>query len=710
MTSTIQDQIVIEPSELTGTHFNNAECKATVVVSAIDDDLAEGNHFTTIVHNVRNRINDEEIKLTDGSVLYAANVMVTIYDDDTPGVIVEETDGVTATAELDDAAEGVVGEVSYFQDEYILRLTRKPSGTVEVTIASFEVASDVDITTTPTGRYIAPTPTGRDFTSRTQVLVNGEESLIITFTPENWYLSVTIQVAAIDDDIEEGVDWLNFGSQPSNLALIQGPLIISAGYSLPLPQTAHPIMLQHESNPVDFIIPAGVEIDLTPEFVFEQNQVDTVVFNHQDVNATADTTIINSHILGVGMVDNLVFLGGGPFNGIIHDGLEILTFNFGEEDTVLYVNGTTEAIHIVNLSPTNRTSDDYVDVRNLSGPMLINGGMGQDIVNVSSTDERKVNAIRALLMFDGGEDDEITDVLFVDNSGDFDHVVNITRELVEMTSMIVPEEVSGDETNPIQPRDSYLITLRNATGGTFNFILNDPVTGAERVSSQIPYPPNITQIEYAIDEALVPDRKSCGSFSTSACASSARAMQLGNSDTYFIAFVGERLNTGVTLALNTSNLENYNEEIFLNATNNHVTMINSGVAYTNVDDLIVHLGQGNIVANIRGTTANHTYIESQSGDDKFFISSDANENTDTALSVEVLYGLLDYIEGDLHIEFNSGRHRLFLSDCFSVHPKGVGTNGFVEITNSSIMNLGDDLGNIYFSASNGTLSDDFTLW
>lgn len=103
--------------------------------------------------------------------------------------------------------------------------------------------------------------------------------------------------------------------------------------------------------------------------------------------------------------------------------------------------------------------------------------------------------------------------------------------------------------------------------------------------------------------------------------------------------------------------------------------------------------RGNVVGNIRGTTANHTYIdtlfgdESQSGGDQIFISSDANENHDTALEVDVLYGLLDYIRGELHIELNAGRHRLFVSDCFSEIAKGVGTNGFVEITNSSITNL-----------------------
>ena len=117
-----------------------------------------------------------------------------------------------------------------------------------------------------------------------------------------------------------------------------------------------------------------------------------------------------------------------------------------------------EAIHVVNLDNHNETSDDYVDVRALSGPMLINGGNGWDVVNVSSAEQRKVDNIRALLMFDGG-DDEDTDTLFLDNSGDTDRndIFNVTRGLVEMESMVARDEAFGSDTNPFLPRQSYLV-------------------------------------------------------------------------------------------------------------------------------------------------------------------------------------------------------------------------------------------------------------
>jgi hypothetical protein len=47
--------------------------------------------------------------------------------------------------------------------------------------------------------------------------VNGSESAKLLFTGANWSKEVLVAVNAIDDNVEEGVDLLNFASQPSNL-------------------------------------------------------------------------------------------------------------------------------------------------------------------------------------------------------------------------------------------------------------------------------------------------------------------------------------------------------------------------------------------------------------------------------------------------------------------------------------------------------------
>jgi hypothetical protein len=115
------------------------------------------------------------------------------------------------------------------------------------------------------------------------------------------------------------------------------------------------------------------------------------------------------------------------------------------------------------------------------------------------------------------------------------------------------------------------------------------------------------------------------------------------------------------------------------------------------------------VSNIRGTSA-ETFLVTQEGYDKFFISSDANESALTANDTTVLYGFLDYIEEDVHIESNSGRHRLLMSDTFSTIPKGVGSNGMATLSNSALLDLGDKVGDIYYSATGGNWLDDVTLW
>jgi hypothetical protein len=482
----------------------------------------------------------------------------------------------------------------------------------------------------------------------------------------------------------------------SNLGHIQGPLVISAGNSSFVNNDREPLMLPQESN--------DATQGHNTELIYEENQVDTIVFNHIDAQGDAEGTLTSSKLFGLGMVED----------GIMYEGIELVEINFGKESSVLSINETSEAIHVVNLDSTgsSESAANNVVVRSLSGPMLINGGKGQDIVNVSSLDESKLDTIQALLMFDGG-DDEVTDALSLDNSGqiDSDNLIIVTRLIVELDTMEVPE-VAASRNNPILPRDSFLVTFRDSTGGSFSFKLDDPMTGRTAISTaDLAYPTTADDIENAIDSTLIPeaDKNSCGKSGTSQCSSTVRVWQLGKSDTFVIIFVGERLNAGVSLSLISTKLQNFNGEIFHNETS-AVIMKNSDVAYTNVDELRITLGyQGDVVGNIRGTTAD-TYIETQGGDDKFFIASDANENQETALTASVLYGVLDYIEGDLHIDLKGGSHRLLVSDCFSAIPKGVGAAGPVEITNASIENLGDDVGNIYFTTSSNDWLGGVVMW
>lgn len=214
LTTTVSDQLILIPTVLTRAHFENSDCKATVLVTAEDDDWEEGDHYSTIIHTVTNLTSGGSINLTDGSPLLAANVLVTIYDDDTAGVIIEETDTVTAVAELDEEGKAEVGDSTYYEDEYFIRLTKEPEGEVQIEVDSVAVATDRDSIFTPPGR---------NFNKRKQVYVNGLQSTMLKFNNTNWFIKQEVRVTAIDDDIEEGVDYLNFASRPSNMVSLHAP-------------------------------------------------------------------------------------------------------------------------------------------------------------------------------------------------------------------------------------------------------------------------------------------------------------------------------------------------------------------------------------------------------------------------------------------------------------------------------------------------------
>lgn len=126
MIATVANQIEISPSVLIGSDFGS-ECKATVHVSAVDDEWAEGDHYSAILHEVKNKTSGEDIMLADNSPLLASNLLVNIYDDDTAGIIIRESNKITSTVELDDDDKDVVGNATYYEDEYFLRLTKNPS-------------------------------------------------------------------------------------------------------------------------------------------------------------------------------------------------------------------------------------------------------------------------------------------------------------------------------------------------------------------------------------------------------------------------------------------------------------------------------------------------------------------------------------------------------------------------------------------------------
>jgi hypothetical protein len=209
LNTSVPGQLILNSTVLFWSDFSE-DCRATVEVAAFNDELAEGDQYVNIQHFV-SATNGTRILLKDKSVLLAANILVQIYDDDLGGVIIRESNGITALMEMNETDnKNVVGR-HHYTDEYYVRLTRAPVGSVEIDIASIAVATDTFFNNT------GAVPTDEKFTKRIQVYLNESESAKLIFTATNWSTEVLLVVTAIDDEIEEGVDWLNFASQPSNL-------------------------------------------------------------------------------------------------------------------------------------------------------------------------------------------------------------------------------------------------------------------------------------------------------------------------------------------------------------------------------------------------------------------------------------------------------------------------------------------------------------
>ncbi len=132
----------------------------TVTVTAVDDSVAEGVHFSTIVHSAAGT----DAKY-DGMDLSGEDVVASIADDDLAGVTIVESGGLTAVAE------------SGTSDTYTLVLDSEPSANVVVTIAP-DAQADLGA-----GRSIA---------------------VQRTFTPADWSTPQLVTVGAFNDFVAEG--------------------------------------------------------------------------------------------------------------------------------------------------------------------------------------------------------------------------------------------------------------------------------------------------------------------------------------------------------------------------------------------------------------------------------------------------------------------------------------------------------------------------
>lgn len=377
---------------------------------------------------------------------------------------------VTRAAEIKESSKGRFKDISFFEGTYRLRLTKRPTANVTIHIRSEPVATD-----TEAQLLASRIPRNNEFDERIQKrgqleLSSGVEflSLIsLNFTVDDWFDWKEVRVSAIDDSVTEGVDLLNFPSQPSFLSFIQGPLEIFGLGRSDVPGIQDPLTLPEEKDDSVFNSPENVNIDTSSLRAKEENQVDRLIIKNLDVRGSlpsvGDLTV--DQLTGFNMGQNIRISGTDQRDGIVYSGMEVIEIRLGDGVDRLDIENTTECLHILNLGP----GDDTVHVKNISGPFVIYGNAGNDAVNVTS-DATRLDQITALLVFDGGEsgENDVGNYLLLDDRGEaqVNDVVNVTRLLVETERMIAAEK-----NNTRAPLDSYFISLCGATGGYLSLVL-----------------------------------------------------------------------------------------------------------------------------------------------------------------------------------------------------------------------------------------------
>ena len=148
----------VSPATLTFTP-SNWNTTRTVTVTGVDDsrDQLSDNRSVTISHSATSID-------PDYNNIAIPHVTATVVDDDTVGVIIEESDGSTSVTEASGAGR---------TDHYTVVLATLPSASVEIKVRSHA----------PGAATVSPAT--------------------LTFTPSNWNTTQTVTVTGVDDNVDQ---------------------------------------------------------------------------------------------------------------------------------------------------------------------------------------------------------------------------------------------------------------------------------------------------------------------------------------------------------------------------------------------------------------------------------------------------------------------------------------------------------------------------
>jgi Ca2+-binding RTX toxin-like protein len=589
-------------------------------------------------------------------------VPVLVADDDTPGVLITETDGTTHVAE--GATSPTLG---LLYDTYTVVLTRAPVAGETVTVWI-----------TPTTSETLHQADGAAGYRTLQQLCVGTSApavgatctgarIALTFTAANWNVAQTVYVWAKPDTVLDGSDLQDFADSAQRLHLIQGPLVVAGGADVHAIRTIPaPILLPGEvSGPLP--TPPNPAFD-----AIENRQVDTLVVHNEDSVSNDTGTLTSTRLSGLGMGPDQFVGGRFLLGGITYSDLEALIILLGQGNDTLTVASTHGGTTVI----TGNAGDDDVYVETIAGHTSISGGTGDDDIRIG-TAARSLDSLDALLLVDGGTGhdtvlaDDRSDPVGNDNLGTLTQTTLTGLEMVgtaldRLFSLTVgPPTTHVTFTISIPGRAPVVLTL--AVGFTAEQLAAAlqaaifPVTGT--MSAPITGC-GTTTVTLALDTP---------------CSRSVYVWQHGGD--YLIAFQGELHGIQVGLSVTATNA------VGAPAPGTATDLARmDGINYYGLgtDELFtILLGSGNDRFNVRGTLP-HTVLQTLGGDDVVFVSDSADlaglpaalaasGGSLTSVHDAVLHGhldvddldfdgSLDLIDGDLDLDTGSGSNTLAVSD------------------------------------------------
>ena len=337
-----------------------------VTITANDEAVADGTKLSSIIHVMTSSVTDSAFNLaaSDAPVLD-----VTVYDNETAGVIVRETGGSTVTVE---GGEG---------DSYSIRLTRMP---VSPLTLSLNTDTQTKLFSSDATRFsILDESTAAELFKYT-----------LTFDDQNWDDWFEVQVDANSGYAGGSSPTKIFATSNQNLDQIRGPLIVEGGVVPGKDRSlVAAVVLPGESNQA-----SGQEDPLTDE----SRHIDRLNIFHTD-NVDADfgllthrgieTGIFNTGnaLTGLGMGGNLPVNEGTPTvpvwvdygGGITYAGFEIFELLLGKGDENLTVSDTADGA--ITLLHGGGGSDSITVSGRGQGPLVIYGDTSQDGLRYSNT-------------------------------------------------------------------------------------------------------------------------------------------------------------------------------------------------------------------------------------------------------------------------------------------------------------------------------------